>query len=126
MYGAIMKGKPKNWIKTDELTLEQATECFNKRREVMAEFAKQGDYKNLVEEVYMLIIANTDKDDEFEKMKIRAHLQSAIIKCKANDCMLHKYGYDELQIEEAIAKYGLQEAADKKWMDEKNKKLLLF
>lgn len=74
MYRSIQNDKPKNWIHKPELSEEQAIECNNKRKEIMKEFGKQGNYKALVEEVYLLIIAKAEQDDEFEKLKIRAYL----------------------------------------------------
>ena len=66
MKKGIANSKPKNWEHKPELLEEQAREAFNKRKELIAEFSKQRDYKEMVEEVYYLIIANADKDDEFE------------------------------------------------------------
>ena len=60
MRKGIAASKPKNWIHKPELSEEQAREAYNKRLEVIKEFSKQGDYKELVEEVYMLIIAKAE------------------------------------------------------------------
>ena len=60
MRKAIATSKPKNWIHKPELSEEQAREAYNKRKEIIAEFSKQSDYKDLVEEVYVLIIAKAE------------------------------------------------------------------
>ena len=40
MKKGIAGGKPKNWIHKPDLSEEQAREAFDKRRELIAEFAK--------------------------------------------------------------------------------------
>jgi len=60
MRKGIAASKPKNWIHKPELSEEQAREAYTKRKEVIAEFAKEGDYKALVEEVYLLIVAKAE------------------------------------------------------------------
>jgi len=57
MRKGIASSKPKNWVHKAALSEEQAREAYNKRKELIAEFSQQGDYKALVEEVYVLIIA---------------------------------------------------------------------
>jgi len=51
----------------------------------------------MCEEVYMLIVAGAgfDKDKDLDEMKMKTWFKSQVIKCKANDLVSTKFGYDE-------------------------------
>jgi hypothetical protein len=64
------------------------------------------DFKNLVEEVYYLIIAQME-DEEVEEKKALAVFQSILIECKATDYVCAKYNLDHITLNESIQYYGL-------------------
>lgn len=57
MQRGIANGKPKNYIKKDDLTMEQAEEAFKERQKLILDFSKQREYKAIVEEIYLSIIS---------------------------------------------------------------------
>ena len=103
----IAGGKPKYFVKFDDLPEEKAKQAFEMREKLITEFSKNKQYKEMCEEVYMLIIAGSKNDKELDEMKMKTWFQSQVIKCKANDLVCTKFGYDENQIEEAFDKFKL-------------------
>ena len=108
-----MNKKPKNYIEVPELSLEKAQEAFNARNDIIADLQKNKEYKELVEEVYLLIVSKAEQSEELDTKKMQAYIKSVIFKCKASDIVRDTIGVEEMQLEQAIQKYGLEAKKDK-------------
>mmetsp|Transcript_16000 Transcript_16000/g.24810 ORF Transcript_16000/g.24810 Transcript_16000/m.24810 type:complete len:211 (+) Transcript_16000:218-850(+) len=108
----IQEKKPANYVPAREapLTLPEARKAYFLRKKLVEEFTtKMPDYKELVEEVYLLIISKADQGEELEEKKQQALFQSIAIKSKANDAVTEQLGFDELMLEDSIKEFGLEE-----------------
>lgn len=69
----VAGGKPKYFVKFDDIPEEKAKEAFEEREKHMSEFSKNKEYKEMCEEVYMLIITGSKlkEDKDLDEMKMR-------------------------------------------------------
>ena len=72
----IAGGKPKYFVKFDDLPKDKASQAFEMREKLIQEFSKNKEYKEMCEEVYYLIIAGSKKDKDLDEMKMKTWFKS--------------------------------------------------
>ena len=91
-----------------EITIDEAKEANQMKLDAIHRISKTKQFKDMFEEVYFLIVGQSEDHDEVARRKAEALFLSKVIECKACDIVLSKLGFDQMQIEQATHKYKLE------------------